>query len=108
MTRDFQLHIPHDWQHRNGVHRSVAHRVHLRFRFLTTSVRSLVQHNSHKTRQGAPDYTKQFVDTMIARETSMLGLHRASMRAPLPQGGVPGRTPIHTTPHDTARGTYSY
>ena len=61
-------------------------------------VTRLVQHNSHKTRQGAPDYTKQFVDTMIAWETSMLGLHRASMRAPLPQGGVPGQTPIDTTP----------
>ena len=51
-------------------------------------VSSLVRHNSHKTRRNALDYTKKFVGTMIARETTTLGLHRASMLAPLPQGGV--------------------
>ena len=62
-------------------------------------VSSLVRHNSHKTHQGALDYTKEFVGTMIARETTTLGLHRASMRE---QGGVPGRTPIRNHARSTA------
>ena len=60
---------------------------------------SLVRHNSHKTRRNALDYTKEFVGTMIARETTTLGLHRASMRE---RGGVPGRTPIRNHARSTA------
>ena len=43
----------------------------------------LVLYNSHNTRQGVSDYTKEFVTTIVARETKTLGLHHASMRAPL-------------------------
>ena len=57
-------------------------------------VSSLVRFNSHITHQGALDYTEQFVDTMIARETVMLGLHCENMRAPLLDGTILGRTPL--------------
>jgi len=55
---------------------------------------SLVRFKSHITHQGALDYTEQFVDTMIARETVMLGLHRENMRAPLLDGTTGGRTAL--------------
>jgi hypothetical protein len=57
----------------------------------------LVKHESHITRTAfKPVFEKNWptslIDDLIAHETATLGLHHASMRAPLPQGGEPGRT----------------